>query len=191
MDELVTRNEVESMRLTMDRLLTEHNHNVDQSSPYSQGPTELTEYLYLGDYTDADSLGLLSGLGITHVLNCAGSATTNYSSPYFGDTSVVSYLELDAEDTANYDLSKHFSDALDYIQKAKDSGGKVLVHCRKGVNRSAAIAIAYLMIEHKKTIWDTVRMVKDLRGKILTNKNFRLQLILYAREMGFCNCDVQ
>jgi len=39
----------------------------------SHGRARLLDWLYVGDVTDADSHGLIKELGITHVLNCAGS----------------------------------------------------------------------------------------------------------------------
>lgn len=39
----------------------------------------------------------------------------------------------------------HLQASLDYIHKARREGGKVLVHCRVGVSRSASVVIAYLM----------------------------------------------
>ena len=40
---------------------------------YSRRPAKLLNYLYLGDCSDANSIGMLTEMGITHALNCAGA----------------------------------------------------------------------------------------------------------------------
>ena len=116
----------------------------------------IADFLWLGDEDDADDAEWLDDLGITHVLNCAGKAER-------GNTCYRLYLELDAEDDPAYDLlAKHRAASLAFLggaatQRAaglglegiedgdEDRPPRVLVHCVAGVNRSAAIVVAYLM----------------------------------------------
>ncbi len=43
----------------------------------------------------------------------------------------------------------HFDDAHAFITNALRSGSSVLVHCRAGVSRSAAVVVSFLMTENK------------------------------------------
>ena len=142
-----------------------------------------------GDYSDADSLGLLKELGITHVLNCAGAYVENSQSVnsylFGGNTGILAYRQFEADDTRSYQISQHFQEAFEFIEEGRRSGGKVLVYCAKGVNRSVAICTAYLMVHSRTKLLDTVRNVKNQRGgTILSNKGFQRQLITYAKEIG-------
>ena len=58
-------------------------------------PTRLLDHVYVGSQSDAENLGQLRSLGVTHVLNCAGYAGPRPSpdaSPYGGLG--IEYLEF-------------------------------------------------------------------------------------------------
>jgi len=114
---------------------------------YSKGPAQLNNYLYLGDFSDADSLGMLSELGITHMLNCAFAPAHRDPLFYREQRKPFHYLELKANDLEDYDMTQHFDAAYAFIHGARDNGGKVLVYCKMGMNRSATVCVAYLMSE--------------------------------------------
>ena len=42
-------------------------------------------------------------------------------------------------------IRPHIEESNAFIEDARRAGGKVLVHCRVGVSRSATLTIAYLM----------------------------------------------
>ena len=60
-------------------------------------------------------------------------------------------------------------------------GGRVLVHCNMGVNRSGALCVAYIMDHKQITLLQTIRLVKFERPIILCNEGFQKQLIQFAR----------
>ena len=62
----------------------------------------------------------------------------------------------------------------------EDPTGAILVHCDRGVSRSAAIAIAYLMRKEGHGFDDTFAMVRAQR-KINPNANFREQLRIWEQ----------
>ena len=39
--------------------------------------------------------------------------------------------------------------AITFIEKALESGGKILVHCAAGVSRSSTVVLAYLMYKNR------------------------------------------
>jgi len=162
------------------------------------GPTQLMDHLYLGNARDASNLSLLRRLGITHVVNCASkdivsdlqatsARTTTRSetgSPYDPDTSgVQDYLLLGADDTQRYPLLvRHYEPTKRFIERARKGGGRTLVHCELGVNRSTALCIAYLVDTQRLTLLKALREVKYSRPNILCNEGFRRQLIQFARD---------
>ncbi|ELT92953.1 hypothetical protein CAPTEDRAFT_47158, partial [Capitella teleta] len=138
---------------------------------------EIVTGVYLGGYEEADSFGLLADIGITHVLNCA--PVNSHASgvvPFPGELRLRGYLEIAAEDIEGYDITQHFTTAFEFIANAMDDGGKVLVYCAKGRNRSAAVCVGYLMNCWKVTLATAVKQVSAVRGRILTNTSFVKQL---------------
>lgn len=53
--------------------------------------------------------------------------------------------------------------------------GKVLVHCARGISRSAALVLAYLMLREGLTLVEAVEAVRSHRN-ILPNAGFLKQL---------------
>mmetsp|Transcript_22287 Transcript_22287/g.35955 ORF Transcript_22287/g.35955 Transcript_22287/m.35955 type:complete len:457 (+) Transcript_22287:82-1452(+) len=78
--------------------------------------------------------------------------------------------------------SKMLSGALEHLEKAKAGGGKVLVHCVQGLNRSAFVCVAYLVLKcdiDMMKAFETVFVArKDER--CLYNPVFRKQLIVLS-----------
>lgn len=61
--------------------------------------------------------------------------------------------------------------------------GKVLVHCKMGVSRSATCAIAYLMIDRNMTASEALRTVRRNRN-IRPNDGFMLQICKLDHELA-------
>eukprot|EP00310_Coccolithus_braarudii_P008765 CAMPEP_0183372364 /NCGR_PEP_ID=MMETSP0164_2-20130417/108258_1 /TAXON_ID=221442 /ORGANISM="Coccolithus pelagicus ssp braarudi, Strain PLY182g" /LENGTH=195 /DNA_ID=CAMNT_0025549051 /DNA_START=52 /DNA_END=639 /DNA_ORIENTATION=+ len=143
-------------------------------------PVEVMPHLLLGDKRSASELHMLEALGITHVVNVAGT---------FGKTAAhgqcSAYLQLHAQDEEGYPiLARHLAETSAFIHRAREEGGRCLIHCQAGLNRSACLAVAELMISERLPLLDAVRRVKAARGDLLTNESFRAQLIDVARAHG-------
>lgn len=96
---------------------------------------QILEDLYLGDELDAYKKDWLKDYGVTHILNCAAEVNC----PYPRDFRYL-HLELYDPDAAFID---YIADICDFIDEGRDRG-MVMVHCRKGLNRSPSAIIAYL-----------------------------------------------
>ena len=60
----------------------------------------------------------------------------------------------------------------------------MLVHCALGINRSAAVCVAYMMLERRLPLLAVTRLIKDRRRIVLANKAFQRQLVSFARARG-------
>jgi len=118
----------------------------------------------------------LKTLGIDHILNCAGPFARTHHDPD------IKYEEFDADDAETYDISQNFEQAFEFINKAKESKGKCLVHCLAGVNRSTVVCLAYLIQVQKWPLLRAVRHAWEKRPIILSNEGFQWQLVTLARE---------
>lgn len=151
----------------------------------SDAPGELLDYLFIGNMREARNPRMLKRLKITHVLNCAANPGEGPERcfPYDEElTGVTSYEEFPARDNDGYPILSHFNRAKKFIDDARDTGGRALVHCELGVNRSGAICIAYLMVELEITLLQALRRIKIERPVVLSNDGFKKQLIEFARD---------
>ncbi|KAG8213354.1 protein-tyrosine phosphatase-like protein [Butyriboletus roseoflavus] len=61
-----------------------------------------------------------------------------------------------------------------WIEKARLAGGRVLVHCRVGVSRSATVTIAYVMQHLGLSLVEAYLVVRSRRLSVLIQPNMRL-----------------
>lgn len=139
------------------------------------GPSCVTSYLCIGDREDAANLPLLLSLKVTHILNMA----TNLPPPAHADSFV--YCLKPIADNDSQSIGTVLPHCLEFIRDAHRSGGRVMVHCVKGVSRSVTIAVAYL-ISRSGPAWSlaaALSRIRAVRPQALPNQNFRLQLAHY------------
>eukprot|EP00746_Dinoflagellata_sp_MGD_P010349 gnl/MRDRNA2_/MRDRNA2_121333_c0_seq1.p1 gnl/MRDRNA2_/MRDRNA2_121333_c0~~gnl/MRDRNA2_/MRDRNA2_121333_c0_seq1.p1 ORF type:complete len:340 (+),score=61.47 gnl/MRDRNA2_/MRDRNA2_121333_c0_seq1:75-1094(+) len=134
-------------------------------------PSEILDgFLYLGNFENANCREQLDDLNISHVLN----VTTN---PDLGKHNGISTLHLYIQDHETENIRALFSPAYDFICAARDSQGRVLVHCMAGRSRSASLVIAYLMRHHKFPLDEAFFHTKKRRAEICPNWGFWQQLM--------------
>ena len=154
-------------------------------------PIQLCTHVYIGSQRDADDIDSLKRLGVTHVLNCAGTRRFDRSrSPYPSGSGIDGYLLIPAEDHEHYDIIADIPDAILFLDRVKLRTGKALVHCNLGINRSGAICTAYLMHDRRFRLLEAVRLMKRKRSVVLCNKSFRAQLVRYARARHLLDSNV-
>ena len=100
--------------------------------------------IYVGNATHAANLPSLEEKKITYILNMAArDPACRMTQEVYGDA--YKCLRIEAGDMPGYDISQHFEATREFIEEARTSGAKVLVHCAAGASRSATVVIAYLM----------------------------------------------
>lgn len=144
---------------------------------------QVTPYLWLGGRRAAEDVFYANTRGITDMLNvcepwCAMGPNSN----------AVRYCGVEALDRRSFPIldDAYYGVIRRYVNDARiDRPDAVfLLHCDRGVNRSAAVASAYLMDEANMTLIETVRLLKERRGCVLGNVGFRAALVKHARRLG-------
>ena len=139
--------------------------------------------LFIGSSAHAADITLLGRLGIGAVLNCAPALCKDPVDEY--SNSGISYGEIDAHDDHQYPLLREgLADAREFIEGAHAAGRGVIVHCLDGVNCSAGLAVAHLLLRDRRCLFDLFRDCYQLRPSILKNYNFQLQLCTLAARHG-------
>jgi dual specificity MAP kinase phosphatase len=130
---------------------------------------------------------MLHALGITHVVSvgeCAlvpGQAGGLWTEEREGRISVLDIKGVcdDGIDS----LRTEIGPVVEWIEKARKSGGSVLVHCRVGVSRSATITIAYVMKHLQVGLVDAYLMVRSRRLRLVL---VLLSISASLLNVGFC-----
>merc|ERR1711968_270525 len=124
----------EAWMLAMDTILSRFGRTTVEAS-------EVTPYMLIGGKPAAEDAMNKNRQRFTHVLNCAEPWVA--SGPNYSE---LKYTGFEAYDEVGYNmLDKHYADAKPFLEDARLSGGRCLVHCAMGVNRSACICVAYLI----------------------------------------------
>lgn len=99
----------------------------------------------------------------------------------------VEYLGFSAKDGVHHEASAekrppvdkepkvgdHFPAAMAFVRRHLVCGQKVLVHCLKGENRSAAVCAAFLITERGMGCEEAIALMRDKRGSnALSNETF-------------------
>ncbi|XP_076845824.1 dual specificity protein phosphatase 8 [Brachyhypopomus gauderio] len=141
------------------------------------GPTCILPHLYLGSQKDVLNKELMIQNGITYVLN----ASNTCPKPDF--ISENHFLRIPVNDSYCEKLLPWLEKTNEFIDKARVSNCRVIVHCLAGISRSATIAIAYIMKTMGLSSDDAYRFVKDRRPSISPNFNFLGQLLEFEKDL--------
>lgn len=133
--------------------------------------------IHVGDQSAARNTFYLKKVGVTHVLNTAegqtsGTVDTNQK---FYKPFNIQYKGLKLLDVSQANISIHFTEISEFIDSGLQGGGKVLVNCQKGVSRSSAAVLAYLMLRHNMTAVAALVQVRQHRD-VRPNDGFLRQL---------------
>ena len=132
-------------------------------------------FMWLGDASNAMDTEKLTSQGITGVVNCAALDTLTNREYYQIEWK---YTDYEASDDPDYNiLDEHLDDFMAFMDECRGEKRKVLVHCVAGINRSATLCIAYLVIRENMTLSEAIRHCFGARPIILTNSSFVMQLI--------------
>jgi protein-tyrosine phosphatase len=89
----------------------------------------------------------------------------------------IHQIILPAEDSPRFDIVSLAKRAFAFMECSLSSGCGVLVHCWAGCNRSAAVAIAFLVCRRNVPLKLAVESAVATRGEVLVNRSFRRQLV--------------
>ncbi|XP_052466584.1 uncharacterized protein LOC128022852 [Carassius gibelio] len=161
--------------------------------------TDVWPRVFIGDEETATDRDILQEMCITHILNAAApkkdlnyflgtsyvediEGTVNTGSRYYRGLH-INYYSLPTTDRHCSDISKCFMSAAKFIDKAVNKpGSKVLICCKQGVDHSATLFLAYLMICHDMMVEDAIDHVIKWR-RIQPSRDFLKKLMLLNADL--------
>lgn len=157
----------------------DHHTNAITNAAACDEMSDILSCLSLGSWRDALNHDTLKKHGVTHVLNVAKEVPcrAELEAMEGGD---FSHKRIPLQDCHSEDIGEHFEEAFEFIEEAKAANGKVLVHCRRGISRSPAIVVGYLMRHNGYTYEDALEFVKSKRSCVSLNLAFRTLLEEYS-----------
>jgi protein-tyrosine phosphatase len=158
-------------------------------------PSKVLKYLFLGGKQHAKERDTLRHLKITYILNCTPPKRfrkLRHFSPhsvcsvdpeagcpnFFEKDSSLTYKRIALFDNKGEDLLGHMEAVYQFIEHARHHGN-VLVHCHKGISRSASFVIGYLMRKNEMTFEEALAHVQSVRPMVQPNDSFLEQLRRY------------
>ncbi|XP_056095910.1 dual specificity protein phosphatase 16 [Rhinichthys klamathensis goyatoka] len=140
-------------------------------------PTRILTHLYLGCQRDVLNQELMQQNDISYVLNASNTCP---KPDFIPDTH---FLRVPVNDSFCEKILPWLDRSVEFIEKAKASDARVLVHCLAGISRSATIAIAYIMKRMDMSLDEAYRFVKEKRPTISPNFNFLGQLLDFEKKL--------
>jgi len=146
--------------------------------------TEITPDLFLGGR--AAGRKLLKGdnpHGVTHIFNTIYDLDERPGAEVLARAGVAAYGGFWSRDEEGYPLlDLHYPQARDFVLASRAAGGKIFVHCAKGMNRSATILAALLIDLDGMALGDAMELLCTKRGGVIYNNTFRQQLAQFAAQ---------
>lgn len=133
----------------------------------------IIDELYIGDYNAAMNQELLLNLGIRNVLSL------DVCRPQVSPS--LNQLFISISDECSSALLPHLPACLQFLAAHTKHG--VLVHCRHGVSRSAAVVTAFLASATGCSMAEALLRLQQLRPPVSPNEGFLRQLQLWE-QMG-------
>ena len=88
----------------------------------------------------------------------------------------ITFLQLGIQDKHAEDITRLFLPSIFFINRTRQSGGKVLIHCHRGISRSPAVVLSYLIHEFHLTLEQAMNHIESRRAQICPNLSFILAL---------------
>jgi hypothetical protein len=129
---------------------------------------QIEDRLFLGNERAARDGALLTSLGVTHVCTLNGMNA--------GAPAGFVYYRTSIEDSEFQELNDEFWGAVKFVEDAIANGGCVFVHCLRGVSRSAALCLAYLMQTRGLPFDAALGFLTSKRANVNINAGFQQQI---------------
>lgn len=134
--------------------------------------------VYLGNEYASTDAAFFAAAGVAAVVNCTRDLPCVFEADGVrtgpGTRRAVAYCRVPVDDSADAApaLGAHLAAACAFVADARARGDAVLVHCREGRSRSAAVCAAYLMRTERVPLRTAVARLDDAAWTTAINTGF-------------------
>ena len=142
---------------------------------------EVFPNLFLGNKAAAEDTKYLKSKGITHMINMMTMSLRSSKFQVVPDKDELACIGIElktAPDWSEMMISECFGHIGEWIDQRIDDGGRVMITCWQGHNRSATVVLAYLIKFKNMGLEAALSMVKEKKD-VRPNNAFLQQLIDY------------
>jgi len=176
LDDITSKSIRLSLESALGRQLSEFKSLIDEEILLILGQMDpasrIFDFMYLGSEWNASNLEELNSNGVTHVLN-----VTREIDNFF--PAVFKYLNIREYDVEETDLMQYWDETYRFCADCLALGGRVLIHCKMGISRSASTVCAFAMKHWGWSLEEAVSHTKARRPIVNPNTGFRQQLLCY------------
>jgi protein-tyrosine phosphatase/rhodanese-related sulfurtransferase len=173
--------QLNSMTIVSDSEMSSDSEGSNPPTPQNNArnpqPFQILPHLYLSCRKGASNKENLQKNNITRILN----VTSEESEYQYLDG--FTYHQIAVEDSQEVDMLLYLPVAFAFIEEARLSNEKVLVHCHAGMSRSVTVIIGYLMKYHGHTLNSAYDYVRQKKSNISPNFGFLQQLIQFEKSL--------
>lgn len=157
---------------------TKENNRHNTNNVYGQGPACILPNLYLGAHYNADNKEQLEQYGINCIMNVASEIVNTEPLEH------IQYHHIQWTHIQNNLACSEFEKAIKIILSAHEQKQIVLIHCQQGIERSAALVLAFLLYTTRTWTLDRALVfVKEKAPAIRPNMELLYQLREYEQSL--------
>ena len=150
--------------------------------------SQILNWLYLGSKWNAGDEEELTRLGVGFVVNATQRDELDaHEGVGAGERLLRQELRVEVEDQPIVDISPHLARCVAFLEVARLSGRAALVHCYRGMSRSATIVVAYLMWHNRWPLQQALAHCEERRPVTQPNPGFRDALVALSRRLQSAN----
>lgn len=130
-------------------------------------------------YTDKNMGEILKHLMVDVVISVYSSTPDGF--PKRKNVIGVKQYMIIILDEPEAKIYKYFNKVADIINKYRNQGKRVFIHCHAGISRSASLLTSYYMKHRNMSIEESIGYIQSRRPFVRPNDGFLLQLISYEK----------
>jgi len=144
---------------------------------------EIRPGLWIGSEGDSKSQRFMTANNIAYVVNCSKNI------PFTVFPGIEYYkIPVDDSPTNSEIILQHWPIVVRAIDSVLQRGKGVLVHCRAGMQRSAATVAAYLMFKYNLSAKDAMAAIKSRKSETFwPTPTFGAALLKYEKQLAVYN----
>ena len=151
-------------------------------------PSKVLNFLYIGSRHHAKDKKLLAELNIKYILNCTPKRTDDPESGcpnFYEKDKMFVYKRIPLFDNKGEDILPYMEGAIRFIGEGQHYGS-VLVHCHRGISRSASFVIGYLIRQNELTLEEVAVSTSTTMPFLLMNHT-TTTIVAYNRRLATCS----